>query len=360
MEWTLPRFLQFTDPLDNVDFSGNRMGIAAKVGNASGRLICERLVYEFRGAEFSLEQREPGTFELGANAGKFAFKKIQGRPPRLPGPIKSYAFPDLAKTNYQNADFLAEFEAAYESQMDSIFHLGPLREHPQRQYGWAGSRPSDVGRRGQQVVEAILSATARREMQNLRKGTKRKPFQEVIAHWLQVIGLIEAFEVEEIGRNSNLYRARVQIDRFTDPVSITEVGFGVSQVLPVIVLLHYVPEGSTVILEQPEIHLHPSVQSGLADVLVHAALHRNVQVIVESHSEHLLRRLQRRIAENDLDASQARLYFCRRENGLSILEPLRVNEYGAIKNWPKHFFGDEMGEIAATEKARLKKQAAAE
>ena len=79
--------------------------------------------------------------------------------------------------------------------------------------------------------------------------------------------------------------------------SLTDVGFGVSQVLPVLVLLYYVPEGSTVLMEQPEIHLHPAVQSGLADVMLSVADVRNVQIVVESHSEHLMRRLQRRVAE---------------------------------------------------------------
>jgi predicted ATPase len=65
----------------------------------------------------------------------------------------------------------------------------------------------------------------------------------------------------------------------------------------VLVLCYYVPEGSILILEQPEIHLHPSVQTGLADVFIDAVKTRKVQIILESHSEYLLRRLQRRIAE---------------------------------------------------------------
>ena len=69
---------------------------------------------------------------------------------------------------------------------------------------------------------------------------------------------------------------------------MTDVGFGVSQVLPVLVLLYYVPEGSIVLMEQPEIHLHPSVQSDLADVMLEVAHDIvEVQIIVESHSEHL-------------------------------------------------------------------------
>ena len=100
------------------------------------------------------------------------------------------------------------------------------------------------------------------------------------------------------------------------PVLLTDVGFGISQVLPVLVLLAYANHGDTIILEQPEIHLHPAVQSGLADIIIETAQMRDIQVIVESHSEHLLTRLQRRIAEKDLPRGitirpdDVSIYFC--------------------------------------------------
>ena len=128
---------------------------------------------------------------------------------------------------------------------------------------------------------------------------------------------------------------------------LTDVGFGVSQILPVLVLLAYVPEGATVLMEQPEIHLHPSVQSGLADFILWAARKRNVQIIVESHSEHLLRRFQRRVAENSATSQDVRLYFSSVEKGVATLDDLELNEWGEIQNWPNNFFGDELGELSA-------------
>ena len=123
-----------------------------------------------------------------------------------------------------------------------------------------------------------------------------------------------------------------------------------------LVLLAYVPEGSTVLLEQPEIHLHPSVQAGLADVILEVASVRNVQVIVESHSEHLLRRLQRRVAEESADPDRIALYFCDYANGQSVAKQLELNLFGEIENWPDGFFGDPFKETAAIVKAGLKRQ----
>jgi predicted ATPase len=131
-------------------------------------------------------------------------------------------------------------------------------------------------------------------------------------------------------------------------------------VLPVITLLQYVPERATVIFEQPEIHLHPLAQAGLADVIINAVRHRNVQVILESHSEHLLLRLQRRIAERKIRAQRVRLYFAEAEDGASSLEPLRLDEYGNITNWPAKFMGDAFNETAEAELARLRRMQARE
>ena len=134
------------------------------------------------------------------------------------------------------------------------------------------------------------------------------------------------------------------------------MGIGVSQVLPVLVLCYYVPEGSTIIFEQPELHLHPSVQAGLADVFIDVIKNRNVQIILESHSEHMLRRLQRHIAEETFSTDEAKLYFCEMMNGESMLTPLDIDMFGNIHNWPDDFFGDLAGDMVAAFDAGLRRQ----
>jgi len=213
-----------------------------------------------------------------------------------------------------------------------------------------------VGQKGEKAIDAILAATEAGEMLNLKPNGRRLPFQQMIAHWLREMGLIHSFKVEEIKEGTNRWQAQVVTREGAPEVLLTDVGFGVSQVLPVITLLYYVPEGSTVILEQPEIHLHPLAQAHLADVIVNAAQRRKVQVIVESHSEHLLLRLQRRIAEETLDSQDVRLYFCDAPRGVSRLLPLQLDLLGSIQNWPLHFMGDAFGETAQAQRARLQRQ----
>src|SRR5690606_31440045 len=112
--------------------------------------------------------------------------------------------------------------------------------------------------------------------------------------------------------------------------TLPDVGFGVSQVLPVIVECFYAAPNSTIVIEQPELHLHPRVQAYLANLFVEAirarenGRDRNVQILVESHSEHFIYRLQRLIAEEVVSPADIALYFCRSSAHGSRIEPLAV------------------------------------
>ena len=316
------------------------------------------LQYKLGDQSFSLlPRRVEGAFDLKAEGSDFKFVRTPGRAWQLPGPIKSYAFPDQARTYYQNASFLADLESALEQQLDKVFYLGPLRDYPKRDYTWARTRPLDVGVRGEKVIDAILAATAANERHNLTWKTKRRSFQEIIAYWLQKMGLIHSFSVREIAPGSNYYQAVVKSREGGPEVALTDVGFGVSQVLPVIVLLYYVPTGSTVILEQPEIHLHPSAQAELADLILHISEHRGIQVILETHSEHLLLRMQRRIAEEELESEKVAIYYSEAVGAESTLRRLELDDLGQLSDWPENFMGDAFGETMAAERARLERMA---
>ena len=361
LEWTLPKPLKIRDPMApsaGTLFEGDALQTRYDVGFTNGRLWPRELAYRFNDADFVLRQKtqQPSEFALVADSTKFSFLRNQGRAWPLPQPVKTHLFPSQARQYFQNTDFLGDFELAYENLMDSVYYLGPLREYPQRDYRWAGSSPQDVGQRGERTVDAILAATARGEMRSLGYRKWGKQFQEMIAHWLRELRLIQDFRLESIAEGANVYRAKIKTSGSTATTSLTDVGFGISQVLPVLVLLYYVPERSTVLMEQPEIHLHPAVQSGLADVMLNVAEARNVQVIVESHSEHFMRRLQRRVAEGTASAEDVKLYFVSSIRGRARASDLLLNEWGEIENWPDKFFGDEMGEIAAITEASLKRR----
>lgn len=365
LDWTLGQEFDIADP-DNKSktlFHGSQITFKATIRKRpNSSPIAERIVYRFAGHEFGLERK--GLDEKGKQGGYNLFVKGEGYEPRrtrgrawdLPGPVKCYGFPDQARTYFQNTGFLSDFELQFEQLLDRLYYLGPLRDFPKRQYTWAGAEPADMGRRGEATVAALLAARGRGRYISPGYRKRHRPLEKHIAHWLKKLNLIHEFSVEEIAPGSNLYRVEVRKSAQTGKVLIPDIGFGISQVLPVLVICFYVPEGSTIILEQPELHLHPSVQAGLADVFIDALKNRNVQIIFESHSEHLLRRLQRRIAEGKIESNEAALYFCQHEEGASKLLSLELDMFGNILNWPSEFFGDEFGEIEALTRAALERK----
>lgn len=282
-------------------------------------------------------------------------RRPQSRPRVYMKPVKCYGFSYEAIEYYRDADYLHHLEFEFEWLFRQLFYLGPLREYPRRQYTWGGERPTNVGLKGELAVPAVLAGRGAKVYGSQRKS-KRNALEARIAQWLVDLDLASSFKVEPVTAGSSLYQVRMKRHRSSPEVLITDMGIGVSQVLPVLVLCYYVPEGSTVILEQPELHLHPSVQAGLADVFIDVIKNRNLQILLESHSEHLLRRLQRHIAEESFAPDDTALYFCDMQNGESKLTPLDVDIFGNISNWPDDFFGDLLGEMVAAFDASLERK----
>ena len=234
---------------------------------------------------------------------------------------------------------------AFEKLFSHILYLGPLREHPRPRYLWEGDHPKGVGRYGEQAIAALLS-------QRVQLST----IDEQIPKWLQRLELIDSYRLNPVSDTEQDYEFLVKQYKGGPEVRLTDVGFGVSQVLPVLILCYSAPEGSILILEQPEAHLHPSAQSELGDVLVDVVKNRNVQIILESHSAFMLHRLQRRIAEEQISETDTALYFCQINDGTSEIERLKLDEYGNISNWPQNFFGDDVGDLVEKTKAEMKRR----
>ena len=283
-------------------------------------------------------------YELTHNGKMLEQSKLEGPEGAwlLPPPIKCYGFPSETQNYFSDLTFAPALQLAFENFLAKYTTSGQFGSYPQRVYEWGGEKPVDTGWDGDQAVAGLLASKA----------------VEQVAKWLKQMGLIYSFRLNAVGEARTLYQCHVKITPTATEVLLPDVGFGVSQILPVLANCATLPEDSTLLLEQPEIHLHPFAQAALADVLIDAIKNRNLQIIVESHSEHLLRRIQRRIAREVLDPDDTTLYFCHLEDGTSAIEKLDVDTYGNIRNWPTNFFGDEMGELADMTVAAMERQKA--
>ena len=266
--------------------------------------------------------------------------KLQGAFSSLP--FRCYGIRD-GSARVPDTPFLS-FERAFKNLFSRIHHLSPLREPPRHHYIYGGEHPKGVGQYGEQAISALLSG----RIQLLS-------VDEQILEWLERLDLIDSYRLQADPDGEKNYEFRLKKYKDGPEVRLTDIGLGVFQILPTLALCYYVPEGSILILEQPEAHLHPKAQADLADVFIDVVKNRNIQIILETHSEHLLRRLQRRIAEEEIPATDMALYFCQVNHGISEIERLDMDEYGNITNWPQDFFGDEMSDWGAKSKAEMKK-----
>ena len=309
----------------------NYLSFSTSVAKKNENVELDYFIYEFGESLFRIGRNDQGYMLIPNRSGN----SVSADPFRCYGVLNSTGLlePFLPLRN------------AFENLFSRILYLGPLREYPQHTYTWEGDHPKGIGQEGEKAISALLSGRIR-----------HLSIDKQILSWLQRLELIDSYDLRPISDTNQDYEFLVKKYKGGPEVRLTDVGFGVSQVLPVLILCHYAPEGSILILEQPEAHLHPKVQSELADVLIDVVKNRNVQIILESHSAHLLHRLQRRIAEEQMSADDTAFYFCQINDGTSEIERLKVDEYGNIRNWPQNFFGDDMGDLVAKTKAEMQRR----
>ena len=123
--------------------------------------------------------------------------------------------------------------------------------------------------------------------------------------------------------------------------ALADSGFGYSQVLPILVRGLLADAGSTFIVEQPELHLNPSLQVRLAEFFV-SMVRGGKQVLIETHSEHLVNAIRVLAAEDETGAlsQKSRIYFIDTSLPRPVLRNLSVEKDGTIPDWPRYFFGE--------------------
>lgn len=310
---------------------------------AAGAAVTQEMTMaDGKGKVFSVIRREKGAYSLYVDDGETE-NHLCGKS-RNYAPERSIALPVEAIQLLSADGPLAEdISLAIRRELESIAYLGPLRRKPERDYTWNKGRPGDLGIDGSSVINAILASAF---LHNKEEETGQ--MLKDVSSWLKRMGVAERLEVKQLGHST---RYEIVVHRDGVAANLRDVGIGISQVLPVIVLAYFVSRGSTILFEEPEIHLHPLAQSVLAELFVEVSNKRGVQFIVETHSEHLFRRLQTLVAKEQLSVKKCRLYFVERQGADAVLKNLELDQYGRVKEWPPNFFGDALGETS--EQARL-------
>ena len=257
--------------------------------------------------------------------------------------------------------FRVPFHRLQDDLGSNLDYLGPLRERPRRAYLHSGNPLVEIGESGQYAAQILWNE--RDKKVKFVPSLGREPIEVTLMEAVNLafnnLGIVQPVDVQS--QWSVMYQILFSISKqkTRKQVTIADVGFGMSQLLPILVLGLRSDESSLMLLEQPEIHLHPKLQANLADFLLTLSS-QGKRIVVETHSDHFINRLRRRIAEDPTDklADEVNILFFhppKDGNGASI-EPLRVNRYGVIDNWPDDFLPEAADEAEAIFVAGLEKR----
>lgn len=220
-----------------------------------------------------------------------------------------------------------------------INHVSPLRAFPQRYYLLDKS-----------VNHRKLNALDGTELAEVLKNNPKIKDNINLLFATYNIGI----DVEKV--NDIIYKIVVNQDSVN--LELTDVGFGISQVLPILVQAYLSPKSSLTIIEQPEIHLHPNMQAWLTDALINIALNEGKKFLIETHSDALIRRVRLRIVDDSskLSEDDVRIYHLHkdRQNKCTLLDKIEINDNGDIK-WPKDFMDVEIKDTIQIQQLKYEK-----
>lgn len=213
--------------------------------------------------------------------------------------------------------------------------VGAFRHAPRRRYEYEGREPMGPDPSGERTAQVLIADARKRRNQGELIEETNKWLRQVAKVRLDVVTLAEDIRLFEL-HVRRAVRGSVLVDNLAD------VGFGIGQALPVLVEGLRTPPGAVFLVQEPEIHLHPDAQLAMADFLVSLA-DRGRQVIAETHSEAVLLRVRRRIAEaRSLNQNDVCFHIVDRPEprSQSLVKTLHADELGQVQNWPAGFMED--------------------
>lgn len=212
----------------------------------------------------------------------------------------------------------------------NLIHVPGLRGNPERSYRAAFSEGSFYG-----SFEKYVAGLVHEWGSYKRLGGKYNELKSQLNN----LGLANNIKTGKIDDTSiSIQISRLKNSHMDDCVSVADVGFGVSQALPVLVALLCAKKDQFVYIEQPELHLHPRAQFQMADIIA-SALSRGIKIIIETHSSLLIRGIQTAVVKGNIDPEKVSLnwFSQNKETGGTDVNSAKLDRYGAFGDWPEDF-----------------------
>ena len=345
LKWDDPKVIEIIDSV-----IGNKLKRKTLVSN---EMLEKQKNYEFEEAIKDL--KEAFNFFPQIHYKNFLPTDHEGVFATCPFAFNSFSFEYLyskARSEYVPIDGIVSISdiavyicSSFRQLLENMVYLGPLRSQPEHYYEYSDDVSEYVGHRGENLPSILFKRLDTLEKTN---GDLKR---------LGIEYSLEPSPLQHEDRSpSNLFSLLLTDTRTKIDASLRDVGFGISQVLPIVVQSG-LSENKTLLIEQPEIHLHPAHQAELGDMFIRSALgEQKNTLLLETHSENLILRILRRIREtndNELPEGSPRirpedvaiLYVQPGDNGAQVIE-IPVTEDGDFaRPWPQGFFDERVEEL---------------
>lgn len=223
---------------------------------------------------------------------------------------------------------LNDIENRIKNFTNKLIYIEPLRNRIDRvEYVTNIGSVNTVGSKGENIITALLG------IDNMDK----KDVRDRINYWIKDFDLGESFQLQKLDDDN--YSVLIKNKYTGVENNILDVGVGTTQLLPIIIESVNSEEESTLIIEEPETHIHPNAQSKLADLFVDCAKKQNKKFIVETHSIFLITQLQILVAQGKISPGDVKVYyFLQDEEGSKLLD-MKLTPKGQFQEeWPSGFF----------------------
>lgn len=238
----------------------------------------------------------------------------------------------IAIGGYQLQQVIDQLFSIFDDFDKQINYISSFRLYPDRTYLEKNKPNLKVEKFGDGYLDQII-----------QWETKKAPEFDELLRIMKELALLESIKSKRM--DGGRFEILVKTKKGGLYASLSDVGFGISQFLPIIVADLQLPNNSYLFIAQPEIHLHPSVQSAFGDYISRQIKSTNKKYIIETHSEYLINRIRLAIVREELKESNLNVYFLENSPEDSKIHPITFTKKGQIKNAPKDFFKTYMMDV---------------